>query len=438
VSAVLLQDPPTVEALMPATDSATPRLLAGTPLAAGAEQFDEHRERLGRRPRGGEWMFDVLERSGLRGRGGAWFSTSRKWRGAARAAAGQGAVVVVNASEGEPLSAKDKTLVEHRPHLVLDGALLAAETVGAGEVVIYLSRPSRAATRALHQALRARRRAGLRDVPVHLMHTAHRYVAGESSAVVRRANGGPAKPGFAPPHPLESGIGGRPTLVQNAETIAHAALIARYGDSWFRERGTDEAPGTALVTLCGNVRYPGVYEIDLGATLEAVLAGAGGTLTPPAGILVGGYFGSWLPADSLAGIRLTPGAVTCGCGVIGVLGADACGLSEAASISAYLARESAGQCGPCVHGLRAIAETMTRLAASDADQGDLVRLQRWTGMVAGRGACHHPDGAINNAVSALDAFPHDLLRHVTGQPCAGRHRPSLPPPPKQPWRASWR
>ena len=208
MTAVLLRDPPTLLAPLPAAPNAGPRLLAGPPLVNGAKGFAEHWERLGRRPSGGAWLLDVLERSGLRGRGGAWFSTSRKWRSVAASAAGRGAVVVVNASEGEPLSAKDRTLIEHRPHLVLDGALLAAETIGADEVLIYLARSSRAATHALREALRARRGAGLRDVPVRLIHTAHRYVAGESSAVVRRANGGPAKPGFAPPHPSENGVAG--------------------------------------------------------------------------------------------------------------------------------------------------------------------------------------------------------------------------------------
>ena len=414
---------------------ASPRLLAGSPLSHGAETYAQHVERLGRRPGGGPWLFDDIERSGLRGRGGAWFPTARKWRGVARAAQGRRSIVVVNASEGEPLSAKDRTLLEHRPHLVIDGGITAAESVGADEVIIYVSRAARGPTRALRRALRERRRAGLRELPVHVVDTPHRYVAGESSAVVRRANGGPAKPGFSPPHPSERGVDGQPTLVQNAETIAHAALIARFGDAWFRERGDAEAPGTALLTLAGNVRFPGVYEVDLGTTMTAVLNGAGGVLTPPEGALVGGYFGSWIGAQRLAGLRLAPPELNLGCGVVGVLGAGACGLSEAATIVEFLARESAGQCGPCVYGLRAIAGTLSRIAAADADRGDIARLQRWTAMVEGRGACHHPDGAVNNAVTALDAFSDDLARHLAGHACAGRrHRWLAAPRRHRGWR----
>jgi NADH:ubiquinone oxidoreductase subunit F (NADH-binding) len=412
-----------------------PRLLAGPDADGEAETLEQHGARLGRRPRGGPWFIDVIESSGLRGRGGAWFPTGRKWRGVARAAERKAGVVVVNASEGEPLSAKDRLLVTHRPHLVIDGALLAAESVGATEVLIYLSRPSRQATRALRHALGERRRAGQRDLPVHLVHTAHRYVSGESSAVVRRVSGGVAKPAFTPPHPSDSGVDGRPTLVQNVETIAHLALIARNGEDWFRERGTREAPGTMLVTVSGSVRFPGVYEVGVGTPLREAIGHAGGVLEPPRGVLIGGYFGTWLNGASLSEVRLDPTEVSLGCGIVGVLAAAACPLREAASIVTYLAAESAGQCGVCVFGLRAIAETMTRVAAGDADRGDLARLGRWTTMVRGRGGCRHPDGAVNNVITAVDAFADDLALHLDGKPCADSGRPSLPPPPRhRGWR----
>ena len=148
---------------------------------SGAETLVEHRRRLGRRPIGADWLLDVIERSGLRGHGGAWFPTHRKWRGVSRLALerGEPSVVVVNASEGEPLSAKDKLLAEKRPHLLIDGALIAAEAVGADDVVIYVSRPARRATRALRQAIGERRRDGVKEPHIRIVHTQHRYVAGE-------------------------------------------------------------------------------------------------------------------------------------------------------------------------------------------------------------------------------------------------------------------
>jgi NADH:ubiquinone oxidoreductase subunit F (NADH-binding) len=413
------------------------RLLAGPGLELGPESLSDHRARLGRRPIGGEWLVDVVERSGLLGRGGAWFPTHRKWRAVRRLADERGpSVVVVNASEGEPLSHKDRLLAETRPHLLVDGAAIIAESVGAGEVVIYLSRPSRDVTRSIRRALAERRRDGIRESPIRVAHTQHRYVAGESSAVVRRLSGGQSKPSFSPPHPSERGVLGRPTLVQNAETVAHAALIARYGDAWYRERGTREAPGTGLVTITGNVARPGVYEVDIGSELLAAVIGAGGMVSVPIGLLIGGYFGTWLDADRAARARLAPESVSLGCGVIGVLGADACGIREAARIVRYLARESAGQCGPCVYGLRDIAEAMSRLAAGDADLGDLHRIQRWSQQITGRGACHHPDGAIRNVQSALEVFAHDVGRHLTGNACTVGGCPTLPAPPRR--RRGWR
>jgi NADH:ubiquinone oxidoreductase subunit F (NADH-binding) len=418
------------------TPLATPRLLAGPDLDGGAEPYVSHDLRLGRRPHGGAWMVDEIERSGLRGRGGGSFPTFRKWRGVADAARTRPAVVVVNASEGEPLSAKDRTLLLYRPHLVLDGAVVAAETVGAEEVVVYLNRASPDAVRVVRRALRERRRAGVDRVRVRIVVTAHRYIAGESSSVVRRISGGPSKPQFAPPHPSARGVNGRPTLVQNAETLAHVALVARFGPSWFRERGTDEIPGTALVTLTGNVAWPGVYEIDIGSTLAGVLGTGGGVVAPPGGALVGGYFGSWLGPDDLDDVRLGTDHLALGCGVVGVLDDQSCGIAEAARIVTYLAKESAGQCGPCVYGLRAIAETMTRVAASKADRGDLVRLDRWTAMVGGRGGCRHPDGAIKNLTSALEAFADDLDGHLQGRQCPGWRQASLPAPPRS--HRGWR
>lgn len=414
-----------------------PRLLAGPALDHGAESLASHDARHGRRPAGGEWLLDVMQRSGLRGRGGAWFPTHRKWRAVANAAQDHGpSTVVVNASEGEPLSAKDRLLVEHRPHLVLDGALIAAESVGADAVVVYLSRPARGAIRALTRALAERRHSGRHDVSVRLVATKHRYVAGESSSVVRRINGGPSKPSFAPPHPSERGVLGRPTLVQNTETLVHTALIARYGDDWFRECGTDETPGTGLVTVSGDVRQPGVFEVEMGSRLVDALGAAGGVRSLPRAVLLGGYAGTWLDPRNSPHTSLCPEDISLGCGIVAVLGSDGCGIDEAAHILRYMARESAGQCGPCVYGLPDFAAAMSRLAAGDADHGDLARMRRWASQIKGRGACHHPDGAVHNAESALDVFADDVERHIAGHPCPSRRASAFTRPSRKQW--GWR
>jgi NADH:ubiquinone oxidoreductase subunit F (NADH-binding) len=408
--------------------------MAGPPESAGPEGLDAHVKRLGARPAGGPWLLDALEQSGLLGRGGAAFPAWRKWRAVAEASRGN-AVVVVNASEGEPLSMKDRTLVTSRPHVVLDGALLAGETLRATDVVMYLSRGSDQTERALKEALRERARAGARRPEVKIVRTSHRYVAGESSAVVNRLSGGPSKPKFTLARTAEKGIDDRPTLIQNAETIAHVAMIARYGPDWFRKLGTQASPGSTLLTLCGNVRRPGVYETDLSANLGGVIMAAGGPTSPPGGALLGGYFGSWVSPQALATLPLdrellrTQHGASLGCGVVAVLPQKGCAIVEATRILTYLAWESAGQCGPCVNGLAALSEAMERIATSKPREGDLEHVHRWIDMVRGRGACHHPDGAVGQLASALTLFRDHLQVHLSGRRCEGLDARGFPRPP---------
>jgi NADH:ubiquinone oxidoreductase subunit F (NADH-binding) len=408
--------------------------MAGPAAATGYEPLDAHQRRLGVRPSGGEGLLGVLQRSGLRGRGGAWFPTWRKWAAVAEHSDGH-SVVVVNASEGEPLSGKDRHLMTLRPHLVLDGAALAAETLGASDVVLYLTRTSKTMERAVEEALKERRRAHFQEPAARVVWTEHRYISGESSAVVNRVSGGAAKPRFSLHRSAEKGVDDRPTLVQNAETLAHVAMIARYGSDWFRELGTESSPGSALMTLSGNVRRPGVYEVDLGARLGGVLEAAGGTLSPAGGALLGGYFGTWLSASSLEQLPLDAERLraefgaSLGCGVLAVLPQAGCSIVEATRILTYLAGETAGQCGPCVNGLAALSETMERIAASEAEFTDIDKISRWTGMVRGRGACHHPDGAVGQLSSALTLFKDHLRAHVSGQGCYGARVGGFPQPP---------
>lgn len=409
------------------------RLLAGRPFGAGYEPIEEHERRLGPRPLGTPELVSVLDKAGLKGRGGAWFPAGRKWAAVRRASQGN-AVVVINGSEGEPLSAKDRTLLLYRPHLVFDGAALAAEALGASAIVLYLSRAQRGAERPIEQALAERERASRPEHPINVVKTAHRYIAGEATAVVNRVSGGPSKPKFSLYRTAERGVGDRPTLVQNAETLAHVAMIARYGADWFRKLGTAASPGSTLLTLCGNVRRPGVYEVNLGVPLGRVLQAAGGTFSPPAGALIGGYFGSWVPSAALNGLPLEPEVLkqhgsALGCGVVAVLPGDACGIVESSRILSYLAAESAAQCGPCVNGLNALAETMERVAASQPAPGDMENVTRWIGMVRNRGACHHPDGAVGQLASALGAFRDHLSFHLYGRPCAGTKSQGFPTPP---------
>lgn len=384
------------------------RLLAGPDLSAGPESLQSLVQRLGPLPASGKSLIDVIEQSGLTGRGGAAFPVARKWRSVA--AAGGDAVLVVNGAEGEPQSFKDRVLMSTRPHLVLDGALHAARAVGARHISVVVGDGHRQAFEAMADALTERPERELRQARV--TGAPARYVAGESSAVANLAGQGIARPTSRPPSPHQSGVRGRPTLVQNVETLAHVALIARYGAEWFR------SGPTTLITAAGAVNAPGVMEIRSGTSVREVFELAGGSAAATRAVLLGGYFGAWSRADLSWDLRLDPTALhergmTLGCGVVGFLSDAGCGVCETARVMRYLASESSAQCGPCFFGLRALADATGRIAAGGSNDDDLTKLRRWSAEIAGRGACRHPDGAVLFLRSALDVFAAEFANHPT-------------------------
>jgi NADH:ubiquinone oxidoreductase subunit F (NADH-binding) len=219
--------------------------------------------------------------------------------------------------------------------------------------------------------------------------------------------------------------------VQNVETLAHLALIMRHGAAWYRQAGTEEEPGTMLVTLLGALQRPGVHEVELGTPIAAVLGLGGGASARLQALLIGGYFGTWVAADTamplpFSAAGLAPLGAGAGAGVIAALPVDACGLVETARVARYLADESAGQCGPCVFGLPAIAGALERLAVGAGYDDELLR--RWLGQVDGRGACRHPDGVVRFVDSALRAFAAEISEHARGWCCGTGRRRVLPTP----------
>lgn len=403
--------------------SALPRLLAGLDPSGRALSLEEHERVHGALPAlDPAQLIDLVEQSGLRGRGGADFPTAIKLR--AVAARRGASAVVVNGSETEPASAKDALLLERLPHLVLDGARLAAETVGAKEILIKVDETAVRMIETLEAAIAERAAAGESGIRTEVAGGPGGYVTGEESAVVNFLNRGVAKPTFVPPRPFEKGYLRRSTLIQNPETLAQLALVARHGPGWFRQLGTSADPGSALVTISGAVGHPGVYELAFGTPMTDLLQAAGGPTEPLQALLIGGYFGNWTSAGKAMGLRLARedlNAAGCslGTGVMIALGESACGLHETARLISYLAGESAGQCGPCVHGLAAIADAFGALADGVAHPNERARLERWCNEVRGRGACHHPNGAIRLVESALHVFGHQLETHRRGR-CEAR------------------
>jgi NADH:ubiquinone oxidoreductase subunit F (NADH-binding) len=408
-----------------------PRLLPEL-LRAGPASLGDHLAQHGQLPAIGrdadhrQQLIAEVGRAGLTGRGGARFPTARKL--AAVAAGRSVPVVIANGTEGEPASAKDKVLLAREPHLVLDGTVVAAELIGARQAIVVVHGAVRETVEA---AVAERSRARCDPVRLSIITAADRFVAGEASALVNWVGHGIPVPTRVPPRISERGLGGRPTLVQNVETLAHLALIVRHSAAWFRSLGTPAEPGSMLVTVVGAVHRPGVYEIGIGTPTGEVLARAGGPAAPLAALLIGGYFGTWVEQAAAAALPfsaagLQPVGGRPGAGLIAALPADACGLAETARIARYLADESAGQCGPCVFGLDAIAAELEALTAGRPFH--LGRVRRWLGQVDGRGACHHPDGAVHMIRSALHTFAAETAQHGRGWCCGIRPAGVLPVP----------
>jgi NADH:ubiquinone oxidoreductase subunit F (NADH-binding) len=409
-----------ISGVTPPHPAALPRLLPSRDRPRG---LAEHLERHGLMPYrwGPDGLLDAIDDAALTGRGGAGFPTARKW--AAVAAATGPRVIVGNGSEGEPASRKDRALLRLSPHLVLDGLQFAAGAVDADTVYLFMP-PDSKALATINRAMAERSNRGIDHRSVTVVVAEDRFIAGEESAVAAALSGQPALPRTRFPRVFERGVRGQPTLVQNVETLAHIALIGRYGPAWYRGTGTRDEPGTLLLTVGGFVRWPGVTEVAAGASLTDVLETGGGATAGTQAVLIGGYHGTWVRGTDVDTIDLTQASLAAhgariGAGVVVVLPDHACGLIESARVIRYLADESSGQCGPCVFGLADIATAVEALSHGDDIRHHLASLQRWLAMVEQRGACSHPDGSVRFVRSTLAVFQDEVRLHEVGRCRAG-------------------
>ncbi|MER5972347.1 NADH-ubiquinone oxidoreductase-F iron-sulfur binding region domain-containing protein [Streptomyces sp. NPDC002055] len=384
-------------------------------------------------PMVGERLADLAEAVSLNGRGGAGFPFAKKLRAVAKSAIRRGVrpVVVVNGSEGEPACRKDTVLLCRAPHLILDGALLAAEALGARVLAIAVTRDSTEASMReaiSERGLTDRRGKGLR---VRVVRTPERMVSGEASSVISAVNGGPSLPAGRKVRASDSGVGGAPTLLSNAETFAQLAMAARLGPQRYANIGLSDEPGTVMLTVSGSVARPTVLEVPVGTPMRYVLELCGAPPMPQA-VLTGGYHGDWIDGLTAVGaiisrkaLRTAGGAL--GAGAILPIGPETCALGESLRIANWLAAETAGQCGPCKLGLPAAAAGLSDVLGGGGPTA-LEALKQVTQAVKGRGACKHPDGSVRFFQSTLNAFTDDLAAHVLSGGCGRPTQGVLPLP----------
>jgi NADH:ubiquinone oxidoreductase subunit F (NADH-binding) len=344
----------------------------------------------------------------LRGRGGAAFPLITKIQAVLRESQNRyhSATVIANGAEGEPLSVKDRYLLRFRPHLIVDGALVTAAATGADTVVFYIADAAgRAAiTRAVDELT-----ANHDVLPAFkIVESQDTYVAGEETAAVRAVETGVARPTDKPPRPYESGVGGRPTLVSNVETLAWLAQAVK--------PGAEEAEPRFLATVSGPQVAPRLYELPLGIPFGDLQDAVSNDQDPPASVLAGGFFGGIIPADpalvltydSLRGL-----GSSLGCGAFYLLDATTCPIGVAADVAAYFAANNARQCLSCIYSTQTVASTLASLSSGQVDPDEVMsRLSRWAHSLPATGACAVPDGVAVLLQTLLKFYPHQIGEHA--------------------------
>jgi NADH-quinone oxidoreductase subunit F len=367
--------------------------------------------------------------SGLRGRGGGWFPAARKWA-AVRVEGGE-PFAIANGAEGEPGSVKDRHVMMTRPGDVLRGLALAARAVGARDAVVFLKRSFDRPAAALEAAARG---TDLGGVSVSLQRGDDSYITGEETALLESLEGRRPWPRPKPPLPAAVGYQGRPTLVQNVETLCRVPAAVADPDA-YRESET------TLVSLWGDVHRPGVYEVPLGTPLHDVIDRHGGGATEKIGfVFPAGPSAPPLTVEQLA-VALHPDdlrAAGSGLGTASILviGASACPIGVGASLAAFFERESCGQCPPCLQGSRNLSRVLRAVEAGEARARDLHDLAEAAGFMAVHGYCAHSRTAAAAVTGLLRRVPSAASAHLADRGCARGGRSRDPFHPASPERAA--
>ena len=406
-----------------------PILLTKAP-GAGPQTLDEYRAEGGydalttALASGPQSVLDELVASGLRGRGGAGFPTGQKWSLTSQER-GSPKYVVANGGEDEPGSQKDRFLMESYPHKVIEGALLGAYAIGAGEVILYVNSLYDVAIGQLETAIADAMAAGcLRGTTIRVMSAPQRYVAGEDTAALEVIEGRDPLPRAKPPYPTAVGLYGQPTIVNNIETFACVPSIVLHGAGWFRRQGTADNPGTMLFTLPRNVRRPGVVELPIGTPLRELIDEHGGGMASGKavkGVLPGGPSSGWV-SDAGLDVALDRGPLkelgsSLGCGALRILEEGECVVEIMDEIAQFFMVEACGQCPACNMETQTLAKIVSQVKSGHGMPQLMDQIPKLAAFAEGKGFCSLITMPIPPLTSAARLYPEDIAHHLAHGTC---------------------
>jgi len=376
----------------------------------------------------------AVKQSGLRGRGGAGFSTGIKWELAGRTDS-ENKMVICNADEGDPGAYMDRTLLESNPHQVIEGMVICAYAVGARHALVYVRAEYPLAVKIVKDAIQQAKALGLLgqgilgssfDLEIEVFEGSGAFVCGEETALIQSIEGYRGMPRFRPPYPVEKGLGGKPTIINNVKTLALVPPIMQNGCDWFRQIGTANSPGTAIFSIVGNVTHPGLVEIPMGVSLRTLIFDiCGGIPNKKAfkAVQIGGPSGGCLPQEFLDTPidfdSLAEAGAMMGSGGMVVIDEDNCLVDVSRYFLDFTQKESCGKCTFCRVGTYHLLEMLERLTKGEGRETDLEQLQRLSEDVKAGSLCGLGKTAPNPVLTSLRYFKQDYSAHVHDKRCPG-------------------
>jgi len=378
-----------------------------------------------------EELVAIVKDSGLRGRGGAGFPAGLKWGFMPSEPITK--YMCVNTDEGEPGTFKDRLLVEHDPHSIIEGVIIAAYAVDAQRAFVYIRGEFFLGVKRWIKAIDEAYRRGFLgkdilgsgfDLDLSVHRGAGAYICGEETALINSLEGKRGEPRMKPPYPAQVGFWDEPTLVHNVETLANVPHIVNRGADWYRSVGTERSTGSKLFCVSGHVRQPGNYELPLGTPLRTIIEEYAGGMRgdrPLKAVIPGGASTPMLTPDQLDipmdFESLAEAGSMLGTGAIVVMEEGTCMVEVARRLMDFFAHESCGQCTPCRVGTRHLRDILTRIVEGKGEPSDLDLLESVCAGIFGNTLCPMGDAAVNPVLSSLKHFRDEYEYHIQHKRC---------------------